>query len=180
MAERQENVLRNESKTIKLSESQLNQIISESVRKVLAEAEENEGFFNNMKSAFQGAKRGYQNQKTIDRGTEGFKQQHDSDDVMKSMKNPLSKMDNTAEEQCAQIYKQYKDAYMEANRLLNLYNKMIRQYGLSKQAVGQHVNPNKTAPGPVPNLGGARANSIGASRNFKRDDNPLSNNRMWQ
>lgn len=142
---------------VRLNEEQLNRLIKESVMQVLREGVEDEGLWSNLKSAFQGAKRGYNAQKTIDRGVEGFKRHHDTDDEMRMIRDPFAKWQNTAEEQCAEIYKQYKEAYMEANRLLNLYNKMIRQYGLQKQDVGQHVEPTKEKVGTLPDVGAMRS-----------------------
>ena len=132
-----------------------------------------------MLPAWNGAKRGFKSQQTIDRGTEGFKRQHDHDDMMKAMKNPLSKMDNTAEEQCREIYNQYKEAYMEANRLLNLYNKMIKQYGLEKQAVGQHVDPNKAPASPIPDVSGMKGSNGGGKFGRNYDGRDTSSIGLW-
>ena len=111
----------------------------------LEEGVEDEGLFNRLRSAAQGAKQGYQAQKTLDRGTDDFKQQHDYGDMIHTFDNPLSKMPNTAEEQAAEIYRQYKQYYMKANELLALYNKICRKYGLQKQGVGDFKS---TVKGP--------------------------------
>lgn len=157
-----------EKQVIRLNEEQLNQLIAESVIRVISESED-ENLLNNLRAAWNGARRGYKAQQTVDRGTTGFKTQHDHDDVMKSMKNPLSKMENTAEEQCREIYNQYKEAYMEANRLLNLYNKMVKQYGLEKQGVGQYSDPNKTPASPVADVSGMTGQKGGGKFGRKFD-----------
>lgn len=125
-----------------------------------------EGFWNNIKAGFQGAKQGVQAQKLLDRGTEGLKMQHDQDDVFRAMEKPLSKMENTAEEQARDIYLQYKQHAQKAMQLLNLYNKLNKQYGLAKKEVGHYVNPN---PEPVgagvdPRV---KATGYGPQRKFK-------------
>ena len=140
----------------------------------IAEGAEDEGLFNRLRSAAQGAKQGYQAQKTLDRGVDDFKQEHDWGDTFQVMDNPLSKMPNTAEEQAAEIYKQYKQYYMKANELLALYNKICRKYGLEKQAVGKFTNPKKASPsgsGLDFNAGGRRG--LGAfGRQYMADRNP--------
>ena len=127
---------------IKITESELRNIISETIQQTMIE----EGFWDNMKSAWQGAKQGYKTQQTLDRGTEGFKQQHDHEDAMAAM-DPLTRPENTAEEQSSEIYKQYQFHQAKANQLLALYKKLNKQYGLVKQGVGKYVNPNKIPMG---------------------------------
>lgn len=51
---------------IKLTESQIRKMVTESVSRVLKESEMDEGFFDNIKSAWQGAKAGYNTQKFTD------------------------------------------------------------------------------------------------------------------
>ena len=130
-----------ENKVIRLTESELRNMISENIQTAI-----NEGWFDNMKSAFRGARQGYKTQQMIDRGTEGFKQQHDHADAMAAM-DPLTKMPNTAEEQAADIYRQYKEYQAQANRLLSMYNQLVKKYGLVKQGTGKAVNPNKQPMG---------------------------------
>lgn len=127
---------------IKITESELMSIINEAIEKEMVE----EGFFDNIKSAFQGAKQGYKTQQMMDRGTNGFKQYHDHADAMMDM-DPLSKSENTAEEQSAEIYKQYKFYQAKANQLLSMYKKLNKQYGLVKQGTGKYVNAEKPLRG---------------------------------
>jgi len=153
---------------IKVTEAELQKIISESVQRVLNESEMDEGFWNQMKSGLKGAKQGFQAQKTMDRGTDGFKQQHDHDDARYEMNHPNRKAENTASEQARMIYQQYKQYQASANRLLSQYNAMVKQYGLVKQGVGQVSSPVQ-AP-----LGGGVGNpnapqSIKGARNFRPD-----------
>lgn len=51
---------------INITETDLKNIINESVEKILKESNLEEGFFDNIKSAFKGAKQGYKTQKAID------------------------------------------------------------------------------------------------------------------
>ena len=53
--------------TITLTESELHQMVNECVASMLEE-----GFLDNMKAAWQGAKRGYQGQQMLDRGVDDF------------------------------------------------------------------------------------------------------------
>lgn len=123
--------------TITLNESQLRELIKESVEQAMLD----EGFFDNMKAAWRGAKQGYKAQDTIDRGVEGFKRHHDYEDLQKQA-NPFGPgMENTAEEQAREIYSQYKEYATMANRLLAKYNKMVKTYGLKKVAPGNVVEP---------------------------------------
>ena len=167
-----------EKNVIRLNEEQLNTLIMESDIRVLNESENDEGLFGNIRAAYQGAKRGVKAQRSLDRGTEGFKQQHDHDDVMKSMKNPMGKMDNTAEEQARRLYDQYKEYQQQANKLLNMYNKMIKAYGLQKQEVGRHVNPNPTPASPVPDVSQMRGNGRSFGRKVRASRNP-STGGLW-
>ena len=130
---------------MQISEAQLQRMISESIDRVLREEME-EGLFDRIRNAYSGAKAGYNAQKTLDRGTDDFKQQHDWDDVRGTMDNPLSKQSNTAEEQARSAYEQYKNYQQQANKMLNLYNQLCRKYGLQKQSVG---NFKTTAPAPT-------------------------------
>ena len=140
--------------TVRLNESQLNKLISESVDKTLREMYESgeleEGFLDNIKSAFKGAKQGYDYQKSMDRGTDGFKPEHDAEDVRQTMVNPLAKSENTAAEQANQLYAQAKEYMAMANRLKAQANKICRDYGLVKTDVGVRANAQAPEQAPVP------------------------------
>lgn len=137
--------------TISLNENELRALIKESVEQAMLD----EGFFDNMKAAWQGAKQGYKAQDTLDKGVEGLKRHHDYEDLQKQA-NPFGPgMENTAQEQATEIYRQYKEYATIANRLLSKYNKMVKTYGLQKVGKGQVVeptaNPNFKGKGvPVP------------------------------
>ena len=150
---------------IRLNESQLNSLIQESIENVLNEMYENgdlnEGFFQNLKQAWNGAKQGYNYQKAMDRGTQGFKQEHDYEDVKNTMNNPLAKMPNTAAEQANQLYAQAKEYMAMANRLKAQANAITKQYGLAKSGVGTRVNAT-----PVPQSPGIPAFSQGQGKRF--------------
>lgn len=127
---------------IKLNEAQLNQLVEECVMEVL-----NEGFFDKMSSAWNGAKQGYNSQKMLDRGTDNFKQNLSREDMM-NMANPMAaRPENTASEQAREAYKQYKAYQQKANEMLNLYNKLRKQYDLDKTGVGQVQSKQKPSAG---------------------------------
>ena len=141
----------------------------------IAEGSEDEGLFDRLGSAFRGAKQGYQAQKSLDRGTDDFKQQHDFDDVRKSMDNPLSKMDNTAEEQATHLYNQYKQYQQQANKMLNMYNAICKKYGLQKKAVGQHVTTEPSPTGTGVNFSTPNAKNKFGRKTNSRDTSHLKN-----
>lgn len=117
--------------TITLNEAQFHALVEECVTEVL-----NEGFWDQMKAGWQGAKRGFQGQKMLDRGTDDFKQQWDREDLAQQA-NPFGKgPENTAEMQAKEAYNRYKAAQQEANKYLNLYNQLTKKYNLQKQNVG--------------------------------------------
>ena len=127
--------------TIKITENEIRQIVAESVIRVLKENDMDEGFFDNIKSAWQGAKAGYNTQKMMDRGVDDFKTEHSHSDVAK-LSNPFGPgMDNTAGEQATQLLKQAQMYQAKANQLRAMANKMTKKYGLAKTAVNQRVDP---------------------------------------
>ena len=150
---------------IRLNESQLSAFIQESVENVLNEMHENgdidEGFFQNLSQAWKGAKQGYNYQKAMDRGTQGFKQEHDYEDVKKTMNNPLAKMPNTASEQANQLYQQAAQYQAMANKLKAQANAITKQYGLAKTGTGQRANAQS-----VPQSPGVPAFTQGQGRRF--------------
>lgn len=130
--------------TIYLNESDLQQIIEESVQQIL-----NEGFFDNLKAgvsgAVQGARRGFQGQKMLDRGTDNFKQTWDRDDLA-AQANPYGPgAENTASMQANQAFRLYKEYQQEANKYLNLYNKLSKKYNLGKEKPGLTKSKEKEA-----------------------------------
>ena len=133
---------------VKLKESQIREIVTESVNRILKENDMDEGFFDNIKSAYQGAKQGYNYQKAMDRGTEGFKTEHDYED-MKKDSNPFGpRSENTAQEQANQLLKQAQQYQAMANRLKSRANALTKQYGLVKTGVNQRANGTQPVAAP--------------------------------
>lgn len=140
---------------IKITEEQLQTLIKESVEKTMIE----EGFFDNLGAAWDGAKRGFKAQKTLDKDTVGLKRHHDYEDLEK-LSNPFSSgPENTAEEEAREIYRQYKEHMAIANRLLNKYKKLVKDYGLvytgderdpESKRLGKRINPGIKDPNPNP------------------------------
>ena len=77
---------------IYLTESQINDIVSESVKRIMLD----EGLWDNIKAGYQGMKQGFRNQQTLDRGADNFKPEHDYENF-RAMANPYTKNpENTA------------------------------------------------------------------------------------
>lgn len=135
---------------IKLNEEQLRNIVSETVMAVLNEASDmDEGFFDNLKSAWSGAKQGYNYQKAVDAGTDGFKQEHDYEDARNDMMNPLSKSKNTAVEQANELFRQAAEYRKKANKLYAMANAISKRYALAKDGFGKRVATVKPEQAPI-------------------------------
>jgi hypothetical protein len=119
---------------VRLTESELHQIIEESVKAVIAE-EMDEGLFDRLGAAWKGAKQAYGGQKMLDRGTDNFQQQHSMGDLRSG------NYENTAAEQAREAYLKYKEYHAQANKHLSLYNKLVKQYNLQKQSAGVVSSP---------------------------------------
>ena len=125
---------------INLNEQQLKAIVAESVKRILKESDLDEGFWDNMKAGFQGAKQGFNAQKNLDRGSDNFKYEHDYED-MKRDANPFrSKSQNTAQEQANELLNQAKYYQTKANQLRATAQQITAKYGLVKTAVNKRVN----------------------------------------
>ena len=133
------NYIKMAKNTITLTEAQFQSMVEDCVRDII-----NEGFFDNMKSAWQGAKRGYQGQKMLDRGTDDFKQQWDREDLANNANPWSARPENTADMQAKEAYRKYKEAQQEANKYLNLYNQLTKKYNLKKDGVGQRSASEKS------------------------------------
>jgi hypothetical protein len=125
--------------TITLNEAQLQSLVEECVAEVL-----NEGLWDQMKAGWQGAKRGFQGQKMLDRGTDDFKQNWDREDLANNSNPWSARPENTADMQAKEAYNRYKAAQQEANKYLNLYNQLTRKYKLNKDGVGQRSTSEKS------------------------------------
>lgn len=139
-----------ENKKINLTEDKLRQIVAECIVEAINESELEEGFWDNLKSGWKGAKQGFNYQKAMDRGTNGFKQEHDYDDTRRSMTNPLYKPENTAQEQAEQLLAQAKEYQAMANRLKAQANALTKKYALAKNGVNQRASTAQPTQAPVP------------------------------
>ena len=165
--------MENNKNVVRLTESQLNELINESIQQILEE-----GFFDNLKAgvsgAVQGTRRGFQGQKMLDRGTDNFKQNWDYDDL-KAHANPYGPgAENTASMQANQAYNLYKEYQQEANKYLNLYKSLIKKYNLAKEKPGQTQTREKTAHyTPNSNIDKNKFGSKVAGRNRSNGTNPV-------
>lgn len=130
--------------TITLTEAQLNRMVEDCVRDIINEGMMDEAFGDglknfgrSMKSAFQGAKQGYQGQQMLNRGTDDFKQEWGREELAQNSNPWSSRPENTASMQATEAYKMYKYHKTESDKYLALYNKLTNQYGLNKDGVGQ-------------------------------------------
>lgn len=166
---------------VKITESQIREIVTESVNRILKENDMDEGFFDNIKSAYQGAKQGYNYQKAMDRGTEGFKTEHDYED-MKKDSNPFgSRSENTAQEQANQLLDQARQYQAMANRLKSQANALTKQYGLVKTGVNQRANGTQPVAAPhTRTIATNRGidNGYGKGRN-PNNINPVKQTGLW-
>ena len=166
---------------VKLTESQIREIVTESVNRILKENDMDEGFFDNIKSAYQGAKQGYNYQKAMDRGTEGFKTEHDYED-MKKDSNPFGpRSENTAQEQANQLLKQAQQYQAMANRLKSQANALTKQYGLVKTGVNQRANGTQPVAAPHTRTIATNRridNGYGKGRN-PNNINPVKQTGLW-
>ena len=132
-----------EKNIITLNESEFRSLIEGCVTEILEE-----GFFDQLGSAWKGAKNGFKGQKMLDRGTDNFKQNLDYWDI-KKIGNPYeSRPENTASEQAIEAYKRYKMYQQEANKFLNLYNALTKKYNLNKTGVGKVESKEKPVATP--------------------------------
>lgn len=137
--------------TIKISEQQLRALIKESVEESMME----EGVFDNLRAAWDGAKKGYKAQQTLDKDTVGLKSHHDYEDLQKQA-NPFGPgMERTAAEEANYIYSQYKEYASMANKLLTKYRQLVKEYGLQytgkerdskSKRLGKRENPGVKEP----------------------------------
>ena len=129
---------------IRLTESELHNIIKESVEYILQEEMMNEkfgdglrNFASNVKTAYKGGKQALKAKKNVDRGTDNFIQSQAIENL-RSQENPFVKgYENTAAEEARETYQLYKQYQQQANALLNKYKKLIKEYDLEKTAPGQ-------------------------------------------
>ena len=129
---------------IYITESELKQIVEESVRSVL-----DEGLGSQLKAGFKGAIQGFKGQRMLDRGADNFKQNWDREDE-KNLFNPYARRpENTASMQANEVYERYKEYQSMANKLLGLYNKLTKKYNLNKDSIGKRSSKEKITKGSI-------------------------------
>lgn len=109
---------------VKLTESELKQVINEAVIKILQENQENEGFWDNMKSALKGAKQGFNTQKHLDSNV-------DTDYTRNTRMSPNEMPSNDAAETVRQLYKMASEYHIKANKLRNRAEAIAERYGVN-------------------------------------------------
>lgn len=169
----------NESKEpVKINESQLQSLIKESTLKILKESEMDEGFWDNMKAGWQGAKAGFNAQKSLDSDYANLKQEHDYDDTLKTMNNPMKKMDKTAAESSEDLLKQAQYYQRLANQLRARANAIDKKYALQKTGVNQRAATVKPQQANMPDVNAMKQpmmNPVTKNRpNPNKNLNPLS------
>lgn len=166
---------------IKLTESQIRKMVAESVANILKESEMDEGFLDNLKAGWNGAKQGYNYQKAMDRGTEGFKTEHDYEDMKKDSNPFVSRSENTAQEQANQLLKQAQQYQAMANKLKAQANALTKQYGLVKTGVNQRVNGTQPSVAPhTRTIATNRGNNNGYGKGRNPNNiNPVKQTGLW-
>ena len=107
-----------------ITEDDLKNIIKESVERIIRENQEEEGFWDNMKSAFRGAKQGYDSQKHLDSNVE-------TDYSRNTRMSPNEMPDNDAAETVRKLYKLASDYLIKSNQLRNKAKKIAIKYGIN-------------------------------------------------
>lgn len=123
---------------INLTESELNAIIESSVRKVLEE-----GLFKNIAAGAKALTKGVQGQQLLNRGTDNFSQRYSNKDLTQ-IANPMSpNPEPLAQQQAEKAYNMYRYYQAEANKYLNLLNKLTKQYNLKYMGTGKRDTNNE-------------------------------------
>lgn len=113
-----------EKKVLKLTEEELRYIIRESVERIIKENQEDEGWFDNIKSAFKGARQGYNTQKHLDSNVE-------TDYSRNTRMSPQEAPSNDAAETVRNLYQMASEYYIKANKLRNKAAKIAEKYGVN-------------------------------------------------
>ena len=165
-------------KPVRINESQLQSLIKESTLKVLKESEMDEGFWDNMKAGWQGAKSGFNAQKSLDTDYSNLKSEHDYDDTLKTMNNPMKKMPKTAAESSEDLLSQAQYYQKLANQLRARANAIDKKYALQKTGVNQRAAATQTEPSSVPDVRQMRKPAMNPVTNKNRNTvgnlNPLN------
>ena len=158
---------------IRLTESDLHKIVENSVRRIMTENEEDEGLWNNMKSAFKGARNGYQTQKALDTDNNNY--------TRNSRVSPNEAPSNDAAESVRQYYQIAKEYLTKYNQMKAKADKLAKQYGI--KSVGQGMNKNfdydvsGEFKGNTPNISGRHDNY--ASNQVRNGNNKRQGTGKW-
>lgn len=178
MKEEKKKKVNESKKPVRINESQLQSLIKESTLRILKESEMDEGFWNNMKAGWQGAKAGFNAQKSLDSDYANLKQEHDYDDTLKTMNNPMKKMPKTAAETSEDLLKQAQYYQKLANQLRARANAVDKQYALQKTGVNKRTSATQTEPSSVPDVRQMRKPAMNPVTNKNRSTvgnlNPLN------
>ena len=109
---------------LRLTEAELKQIINEAVVKILQENQAEEGLWDNLKSAYKGAKHGFATQKHLDSNV-------DTDYTRNTRMSPNEMPSNDAAETVRQLYKMASDYHIKANKLRNRAEQIAQKYGIN-------------------------------------------------
>jgi hypothetical protein len=114
---------------INITETDLKNIINESIEKILKENNLEEGFFDNIKSAFKGAKQGYKTQKAVDSNV-------NTDYSKNTRMSPNEMPSNDAVEKANEYYQIAKDYFVKYNKMKAKANSIVKKYGLKTSGTG--------------------------------------------
>lgn len=134
---------------IRLTESDIKRMVENACYQALKEGRINEsdieeGIRDRIAAGWEGMKRGFNAQKSLEASTDNLKYEHDYED-MKQDSNPFGpRSKNTAVEQANELLQQAKYYRTLANRLQAKAQKISAQYSLGKSAVGKRVNTVQT------------------------------------
>ena len=118
---------------LRLTEADLHQMIKESVYAILSENMEDEGWLDNMKSAFKGARQGFQTQKAMGTDTKtGYSRN--------SRMSPQEAPSNDAVEKVRQYYAIAKDYLTKYNQMKAKADAIAKQYGIKSTGTGMNKN----------------------------------------
>ena len=174
MKEEKKNKKINESKKpLRINESQLQSLIKESTLRILKESEMDEGFWDNMKAGWQGAKAGFNTQKMMDRGINDFKTEHDYEDVKQDFNPFAPKSENTAAEQAEALLAQAREYQIKANQLRAKANAMTKKYSLVKGVDKQGKEVENTRVNRI------KSPVSGNVPNYKQGANQISQQRKY-
>ena len=116
-----------------ITEDDLKNIIRESVERIIRENQEEEGFWDNMKSAFKGARQGYNTQKAVDTDVKtGYSRN--------TRMSPNEAPSNDAAEKVRQYYAIAKDYLTKYNQMKAKADAIAKQYGIKSTSTGLNKN----------------------------------------